>query len=105
MHKPISLYECYETYAYLRCIFNVASDWEEQVTELCHEYTPRLTLIHSAPLPIMMKIEAIRMIAVAKIQHLFPNVHIAQHTLVVLNNETVSLVRKWLGLYNQTAPR
>jgi len=28
--------------------------------------------LHYAPLPIMMKVEAIRLIAVAKIQHLFP---------------------------------
>jgi len=28
--------------------------------------------LHYAPLPIMMKVEAIRLIAAAKIQHLFP---------------------------------
>lgn len=39
MHKPIRLSdERHETYAYLGHKFYVAGDWEEQVTELCHEY-------------------------------------------------------------------
>lgn len=65
-------------------------------------YTQRLGLIDAAPLPIMMKIEANRLIAAAKIQHLFPNVHIPQSTLSVMNNETVKLVRKWFCLNSRT---
>ncbi len=40
-HKPIHLYERHETYPYLEHKFNVSGDWEEQVTELCHEFTRR----------------------------------------------------------------
>lgn len=76
--------------------FEVSGDWEEQVTELCHEFTRRLALIDSPPLPIMMKIEAIRLTAIAKIQHLFMNVHIPQCTLSTLKNEMIKLVRKCL---------
>ncbi len=101
-HKPIRLYERHETYPYLGHKFNVSGDWEEQVTELCREFTRRLALIDSSPLPIMMKIEAIRLIAMAKIKHLFKNVHIPQCTLSILNDEMVKLVRKWLCLNSHT---
>ncbi len=95
-------YERHETYSYLGHKFNVSGDWEEQVTKLCHEFTRRLALIDSSPLPIMMKIEAIRLIAIAKIQHLVMKVHIPQCTLSTLNDEMVKLVRKWLCLSSHT---
>ncbi len=50
----------------------------------------------------MMKIEAIRLIAIAKIQHLIMNAHIPQCTLSTLNDEMVKLVRKWLCLNSHT---
>ncbi|KAK0132961.1 Peptidyl-prolyl cis-trans isomerase FKBP7 [Merluccius polli] len=75
---------------------------EKQITELCQEYIHRITLIDSAPLPVRMKIEAIRQIAVAKIQHLFRNVHISQQNLLAMNNATVNIVRKWLCLNTRT---
>ncbi len=92
----------HETYSYLGHKFNVSGDWEEQVTKLCHEFTRRLALIDSSPLPIMMKIEAIRLIAIAKIKHLVMNVHIPQCTLSTLNDEMVKLVRKCLCLNSHT---
>ena len=102
MQAPIRLYDHHETYPYLRHRFNIAGDWDEQVTELCQEYIHQITLIVSAPLPIRMKIKAIRQIAVAKIQHLFHNVHISQQNLLVMNNATVNIVRKWLCLNTRT---
>lgn len=66
MHKLICLYERYEKYPCLGHKFNAAADLEEQVTELCLEYIQRLALIDSD------RIEAIKIIAVAKIQHFFP---------------------------------
>ncbi|CAB1439889.1 unnamed protein product [Pleuronectes platessa] len=46
----------------------------------------------------VMKLEAIREVALAKIQHLFANVHIPQNVLQDMNNKTVEAVRIWLGL-------
>ncbi|CAB1424613.1 unnamed protein product [Pleuronectes platessa] len=46
----------------------------------------------------VMKLEAIREVALAKIQHLFANVHIPQNVLQDMNNKTVEAVRRWLGL-------
>ena len=102
MQAPIRLYDRHETYPYLGHKFNIAGNWDEQVTELCQEYIHRITLIDSAPLPVRMKIEAIRQIAVAKIQHLFHNVHISQQNLLMMNNATVNIVRKWLCLNTRT---
>jgi hypothetical protein len=96
MQAPIRLYDRHETYPYLGHKLNIAGDWEEQVTEFCQEYIHRITLIDSAPLPVHIKIEAIKQIALAKIQHLFHNVHISQQNLTTMNNKTVNLVRKWL---------
>ncbi len=45
-----------------------------------------------------MKLEAIRQVALYKVQHLFSNVHIKQKVLSEMDNKTVSLVRKWFGL-------
>ena len=92
----------HEIYPYLGHKFSIAGDWDEQVTELCQEYIHRIKQVDSAPLPVRMKIEAIKQIAVAKIQHLFHNVHISQQNLTTMSNETVNLVRKWLCLNNRT---
>ena len=85
-----------KTYPYFGHKLNIAGDWKEQVTEFCQEYIHRITLIDSAPFPVHLKIEAIKQIALAKIQHLFHNVHISQQNLTTMNNKTVNLVRKWL---------
>ena len=98
MQNPIRVYSRHETYPYLGHKFNVAGDWEEQVKELTNDYTVRLDLIDSSPLPILMKFQAIREVALSKIQHLFANIHIPQNILTEMTNKTVSLVRKWLGL-------
>ena len=45
-----------------------------------------------------MKVEAVRQVALSKVQHLFSNVHIQQKVLSEMNDKTVSLVRKWSGL-------
>ena len=45
-----------------------------------------------------MKLEAVRQVALSKVQHLFSNVHIQQKVLCEMNDKTVSLVRKWFGL-------
>ncbi len=78
---------------------------QKYYTSKCVPERPESTLsalIDYSPLPIMMKIEAIRLIAIAKIQHLIMNVHIPQCTLSTLNDEMVKLVRKWLCLNSHT---
>ena len=45
-----------------------------------------------------MKIQAVREIALAKAQHLFVSVHLPKCTSTELNNRTMCLVRKWMGL-------
>ena len=45
-----------------------------------------------------MKLEAIRPVALYKVQHFFSNVHLQQNVLSEMNNKTVSLVRKWFAL-------
>ncbi|CAB1440765.1 unnamed protein product [Pleuronectes platessa] len=70
MGQPIRVYSRHETYTYLGHKFNIK----------------------------VMKMEAIREVALAKIQHLFANVHIPQNVLQDMNNKTVEAVRKWLGL-------
>ena len=45
-----------------------------------------------------MKLDAIREVVLAKVQHLFANVHILQNVLGDMNNKTVQAVRKWPGL-------
>ncbi|KAI9538430.1 hypothetical protein NQZ68_014174 [Dissostichus eleginoides] len=45
-----------------------------------------------------MKFQAVREVALAKIQHLFANVHIPLKALREMTNKTVQLVRKWVGL-------
>lgn len=59
--------------------------------------TSRLDLIDICPRLLIMKLEAIRQIALSKVQHLFSNVHIQQNARSEINN-TVSLVQKWFGL-------
>ena len=96
--EPIRVYGLHETYTYLGHKFNVAGEWKEQVDYMVTEFTSRLELIDASPLPLLMKLEAIRQVALSRIQHLFSNVHLTCKTLRELNNKVVSLVRKWLGL-------
>ena len=49
-----------------------------------------------------MKLEAVRVIALAKVQHLFSNVHVPQKSLCDLTDKTVHLVRQWTGLNTHT---
>ncbi len=100
--KPIRVYERKETYMYLGHRFNVAGEWDEQVQDIISEYTNRVQKIDESPLPLTMKLEAIRQIALAKVQHLFANVHIPRNILREMNNKTVATVRRWLGLNSHT---
>ena len=99
---PIRVYERHETYNYLGHKFNIAGEWSAQLDEIVSEYTTRLDLIHSSPLPLVMKLEAIGQVAMSKIQHLFANVHIPRKILFELNNRTVQRVRQWFGLNTHT---
>lgn len=72
--------------------------WQEIITE----YTTRLQKIDASPLPPLMKIDAIRQIALSRVQHFFANVHISRKILQDLNNKTVKTVRRWLGLNSHT---
>ncbi len=96
--KPIRVYSLHETYAYLGHKINMAEEWKEQVIIILSEFTSKLDLIDKCPLPLAMKLEAIRQVALSKVQHLFSNVHIQQKVLSEIDNKTVSLVRKWIGL-------
>ncbi|CAB1421407.1 unnamed protein product [Pleuronectes platessa] len=73
MGQPIRVYSRHETYTYLGHKFIISGEW-------------------------VMKLEAIREVALAKIQHLFVNVHIPQNVLLDMNNTAVETVRRWLGL-------
>ncbi|XP_033977699.1 uncharacterized protein LOC117475536 isoform X4 [Trematomus bernacchii] len=98
MGQPIRVYSRNETYPYLGHRFNIAGEWGEQVEELTTEFLHRLHLIDLSPLPVLMKFQAVREVALAKIQHLFANVHIPLKALREMTNKTVQLVRKWVGL-------
>jgi hypothetical protein len=43
-------------------------------------------MIDISPLPVVMKLDAVREVALAKIQHLFANVHIPQRFMRGINN-------------------
>ena len=86
---PIRVFARHETYSYLGHKFNIAGEWTAQVDEIVTDYMARLDMIHSSPLPLVMKLEAIGQIALAKIHHLFSNVHIPKKVLYELNNKTV----------------
>ena len=63
---------------------------------MAHQFIDRLDLIDEAPLPVTLKLQAIRDMAFLKIQHIFANVHIPQKVLRELDNKTDNMVRKWL---------
>ncbi len=96
--KSIQVYSLHETYAYLGHKINIAGEWKEQVNIILSEFTSKLDLIDKCPLPLTMKLEAIRQVTLYKVQHLFSNVHIQQKVLSEMDNKTVSLVQKWFGL-------
>ena len=104
MGQPIRVYSRQESYTYLGHNINIAGEWGEQAQELCSAYKNRIDLIDSSPLPVVMKLDAIREVALAKVQHLFANVHILQKVLQDMNNKTVQAVRKWLGLNSHSGP-
>ena len=99
---PIRVFARHETYSYLGHKFNIAGEWTAQVNEIAAEYTARLDLINSSPLPLVMKLEAIGQIALSKIHHLFSNIHIPKKVLYDINNKTVQRVREWFGLSTHT---
>ncbi len=88
--KPIRVYSLHETYAYLGHKMNIAGEWKVQVNIILSEFTSKLYLIDKCPLPLTMKLEAIRQVALSKVQHLFSNVHIQQKVLSEMDNKTVS---------------
>ena len=78
----------------------MAGDWKDQFDVIISEYSSRLDLIHASPLPLIMKLEVVRVIALAKVQHLFSNV--PRKSLRDLTDKTVHLVRQWTGLNTHT---
>ena len=83
--------------SYLGHKFNVAGEWGEQVEELAYQYSSRLDMIDTYPLPVVMKLEAVRKVVLAKIQHLFANVHIPHKFLGEINNKIVEAVKSVYG--------
>ena len=77
--QPIRVYSRHESYTNLGHNINIAVEWGEQAQELCYAYKNRIYLIDSSPLPVVMKLDAIREVALAKVQHLFANVHLLQY--------------------------
>ena len=65
--EPIRVYDLHETYTYLGHKFNIAGEWKEQVEYITTEFTSRLDLIDASPLPLLMKLEAIRQVALSRI--------------------------------------
>ena len=101
-NKPLKVYSRHETYTYLGHKFNVAGEWNDQVNELISEYSSRLEFIHTSPLPLILKLEAVRVMALSKVQHLFSNVHVPRKSLRDLTDITVRFVRQWTGLNTHT---
>ncbi len=68
------------------------------MTDMSHQFMSRLDLIDASPLPITLKVQAIRDIAFSEIQHLFANVYITQKVLRETDDKIVNVFRKWLCL-------
>ncbi len=96
LDQPLRVYTRHETYDYLGHNFTIAGEWSLQVTDMSHQFMTRLDLIDASPLPITLKVQAIRDIAFSKI-HDF-NVHIPQKVLHEMDDKTINVVRKWLCL-------
>ena len=58
--QPIRVYSLHETYTYLGHKFNIAGEWKEQLHNIQAEFYSRLDLVDRCPLPLRMKLEAIR---------------------------------------------
>ena len=80
----------------------MAGEWKDQVDEIISEYYSRLEFINVSPLPLIKKLEAVRAIALAKVQHLLSNVHVPRKSLRDLTDKTVYFVRQWTGLNTHT---
>ena len=63
--QPIRVYSRHESNTYLGHNINIAGEWGEQAQELCSAYKNRIDLIDSSPLPVVMKLDAIREVALA----------------------------------------
>lgn len=62
------------------------------------EFLYRLHLVDLSHLPALMKLQAVREVALAKIKHLFANVNIPLMPLRKMMDTTVKLVRNYVDL-------
>ncbi len=69
LDQLLRVYTRHETYNYLGHKFNIAGEWSQQVTDMADQFMTRLDLIDASPLPVTLKVQAIRDIAFSKIQH------------------------------------
>ncbi len=60
LDQPLRVYTRHETYNYLGHKFNIAGEWSLQVTDMSHQFMTRLDLIDASPLPVTLKVQAIR---------------------------------------------
>ena len=86
MGQPIRVYSRHEPYTYLGHNINIAGEWGEQAQELFCAYKKRILMKLDAI--IVMKLDAIREVVLAKVQHLFANIHIQQNVLRDMNIKT-----------------
>lgn len=95
--QPIRVYSRHEIYLYLDHRVNITGEWGEQVMELTSlEFLYRLHLVDLSPLPALMKLQAVREVALAKIKHLFANINIPLMPLRKMLNTTVKLVKNYV---------
>ena len=74
-----------ETFVYLGKLLTVAGETEEELIEMLNDCRDLLSLISESAAPIAIKIEALETIALSKISHRFPNMHLTETKLYELD--------------------
>ena len=103
--EKIKVLSRHEPYNYLGKPFTVAGEHTNQVPDMLSKYKEILENIASCSLPLALKIEAIGMMGMSKIEHHFSNTYMTEQQLQDFDKALVSCLRKIFNLNNNTTIR
>ena len=103
--QQITVRARYEPFTYLGKPVTVAGEPKDLIRNIIDEYSEILDKIAASVLPLALKIEALGIIALSKIEHYFPNVNFTEENLAELDKVLTACLRKMFNIYTNTTVR
>ena len=97
------MYKCHEPFTYLGKLITAAREKETQAKDILKDYQELLESVIKCQLPLALKLEALELVVMSKIQHHFPNTNISEELPQEFDKALTSFLRHLFDIFTNTA--